>query len=368
MSGGPGPGESAEELFEGAPCGYLTTRLDGTITRVNRTFERLTGLRREDLVGARRLPELLTPGGGMFYETHVGPLLRVQGSIRELAVDVVCADGTRLAALMNATVGGDAIRATLFPATDRRRYEAELLEARRREHAIALDLQRSLLSGELPEEEGLEVGVAYRPAVTGLEVGGDWYDAFALEQGRSVGLVVGDVVGRGLQAAATMGQLRSATRAFASTGLSPGGVLVALDRFARRHQVGALTTLAVAEVDLDRRVARYACAGHPPPVLVAPGRPAAFGWEGRSLPLDTFAGPGPRGEAEVELAAGSMLVLYTDGLVERSDRTLDQGLERLLAAVEGVRDRPMGEVVDGLTRELEAPRPDDVCVLAVRVA
>jgi PAS domain S-box-containing protein len=363
--------ESAEELFEDAPCGYLITRTDGTIVRVNRTFEQWTGLRRENLIDQRRLQDLLTAGGRIYHETHYAPLLKMQGRVREIAVDLVRADGTKLPALINSVLrssqAGELVRTTVFDATDRRGYERELLDARRREQAIALDLQRSLLSGEPPAGEDIDVGVAYRPAVRGLEVGGDWYDAFWLEEGRSAALVVGDIVGRGLEAAATMGQLRSAVRALASTGLSPGGTLVALDRYARLHQVGQMTTLAYADVDLQTRTLRYACAGHPPPVLLEPGRPAAFAWDGRSLPLDAFAVGGPRAEATVDLAPGSSVVLYTDGLIERSDRTIQSGLDGLLAVVEPLRGRPPAELARALASELAAPRPDDVCVLVARV-
>src|SRR5215218_4951022 len=136
-----GPEETAEELYEEAPCGYLTTRPDGTIVRVNATFLRWTGYVREDLVGRRRFAELLTAGGRIYHETHYAPLLRMQGSVREIALDLVRADGRRLPVLVNATLklDGDGeprlVRATVFDATDRQRYERELLRARDRERA-----------------------------------------------------------------------------------------------------------------------------------------------------------------------------------------------------------------------------------------
>ena len=275
------PEDSAEDLFEHAPCGYLSTLPDGTIVRVNRTFEAWTGLRREDLVGAKRFQDLLSPGGRIYHETHYAPLLRMQGSVREIAVEIVRADGTRLAALINSVQHNDeqgrprGIRTTVFDATDRRRYEDELLRARRQEQETAHELSRSLLSGSLPAAPGLEIGVAYHPAERGLEVGGDWYDAFWLDAGDTVGLVIGDVVGRGIGAAATMGQLRSAVRALASTGLPPGRLLDALDAYAERHEVGQMTTLIYAQLGLGSRRLRYACAGHPPPLILGPGRSRA---------------------------------------------------------------------------------------------
>jgi len=367
--------DTAEDLFEEAPCGYLSTRPDGTIVRVNRTFERWTGLRREELLAGRRLQDLLSPGGRIYFETHFAPLLRMQGAVREIAVEIVRADGSRLPALVNAVLRHDAagrpsvVRVTVFDASDRRRYEQELVRARRREEEIALELQRSLLAGELPDDDRVELAVGYGPAERGLEVGGDWYDAFRLEEPNALGVVVGDVMGRGIGAAATMGQLRSALRALASTGLPPGALLDALDRYARRHAIGRMTTLAYAQVDLGTRRVRYACAGHPPPALVAPGGGASFAWGGRSLPLDTHPLAPPRPEASADLAPGTTLVLYTDGLVERRDRPVMAGLDELLGVLDRLGSEPPGALVEALRRELtgDAPGTDDVCVLALRL-
>jgi len=131
--------ESAEDLYDNAPCGYLSTTPDGTIVRVNATFLRWTGYRREELVGARRLSDLLTAGGRIYHETHYAPLLRMQGSVREIALDLVCAGGDRLPVLLNSQLKLDAggapqlVRTTVFEARDRKRYEEELLAARNRE-------------------------------------------------------------------------------------------------------------------------------------------------------------------------------------------------------------------------------------------
>ncbi|MEA2478111.1 MAG: phosphoserine phosphatase RsbU/P [Thermoleophilaceae bacterium] len=365
--------ESAEDLFEDAPCGYLTTRLDGTIVRVNRTFESWTGFDRAELLAGRRLQDLLAPGARIYHETHYAPLLQMQGSVREIAVEFVRANGSRLPALINSVLRRDAggqpqlIRTTVFDATDRRRYERELLNASRREHEIAQLLQRSLLSGELPSDPRLGLEVVYRPAVAGLEVGGDWYDAFWVGQGEAIGLVVGDVVGRGIEAAATMGQLRSAVRALASTGLAPGPLLDALDAYARRHGVGRMATLIYAQLDLGTRTLRYACAGHPPPLIVSPGAEPYFAWEGRSLPLDAYTSAlAPRADATASLSAGSAVVLYTDGVVERASRPLDAGMDLLLREVAARRDDAAlgGPVVRALH---DSEHPDDRCLLAARL-
>jgi PAS domain S-box-containing protein len=367
--------ESAEELFEDAPCGYLTTDLGGTILRVNRTFEAWTGLTRDHLLGARRFQDLLGAGGRIYYETHYAPLLQMQGWVREIAVELVRADGTTLPALVNAVLRRDAsgapraIRTTIFDATDRRRYGQELLRSRDREHDIAGRLQRSLLDGALPADLRLALGVSYLPSDEGTQVGGDWYDAFWTEA-ETIAVVVGDVVGRGIEAAAAMGQLRSAIRALASTGLGPGALLGALDGYARRHGVGQMATVAYAEVDLGAGALTVACAGHMPPVVAAPDHPPRFVLDGRSAPLDAYVEPTTRPQAEVALAPGALLVLFTDGLIERVDRPLSDGLDAVVAALETRPGMPAQQVAGELTRAMAADRraSDDVCVLALRRA
>ena len=128
--------ESAEELYERAPCGYFSTRVDGTIVKVNQTFLTWTGYGREELVGVKRIHELLPAGDRIYYETHYSPLLLMQGEVGEIAVEIVCRDGRRLPALINSVLTKDAAgtpllsRTSVFDATDRRRYERELLRAR----------------------------------------------------------------------------------------------------------------------------------------------------------------------------------------------------------------------------------------------
>ena len=368
--------DSAEELFENAPCGYLTTRFDGSILKVNRTFEEWTGLRRDELLAGRRFQDLLTAGGRIYHETHYAPLLHMQGSVREIALDIVRADGSRLPALVNSIVREDAagrgrvIRTSIFDATDRRRYEQELVRARTRERDVALALQRSLLTGELPDSDRIRTEVFYRPAGRALEVGGDWYDAFWLEAPDRAVVVVGDVVGHGIDAASAMGQLRSAVRAYASMGLAPGALLVALERYAQRHGVGRMATLAYAEVDIDTRQVRYACAGHPPPAVLDPDGRARLLLAGRSLPLDTAVAPQSRAEATVALPGGGVLMLYSDGLVERRDRPLQAGLDALVTALEQSQRNRRGNLCAAVTDELlgSAGSSDDVCVLAVHLS
>jgi serine/threonine-protein kinase RsbW len=199
-----------------------------------------------------------------------------------------------------------------------------------------------------------------------LEVGGDWHDAFPLD-GDRLGLVVGDVVGRGIQAAAAMGQLRSATRAVASAELGgPGPVLAALDRFVAGLPLARMATLAYAEVDLARGAVRYACAGHPPPVLVpAEGEPTLL-WNGRRPPLGVPGASEPAPDGEVTLHHGDRLLLYTDGLIERRAETLDVGLARLVATIGDSSSRQPQALLDEVVRILTAAEPaDDVCALCI---
>lgn len=365
--------ETAEDLFENAPCGYVSTSIDGTFLRVNRTFEDWTGRHRDDLVGTRRFQELLAPGARIYYETHVAPLLQLQESVREIAVDVLRADGSRLPALINAVLRHDedgnpaVIRTTIFDATDRRRYEQALLSARRHEQEIARHLQRSMLSGAIPAGDGLEIGVSYQPATDDLEIGGDWFDAFWIDEGEVVGLVVGDVVGKGIDAAAVMGQLRSALRALASTGMPPSGVLDGLDLYVRRHGVGEMTTIAYIQLSIRTGSLRYACAGHPPPLVLVPGAEPEFLWGGRSLPLDAHGEHHRRPEHECTLAPGGLVVLYTDGLVERRARSITDGMEVLAIEAAACAGGTAPAVAESLVRTLRDPsHQDDVCVLTAR--
>jgi PAS domain S-box-containing protein len=529
--------EDAEQLFERAPCGYLTMRLDGTIERVNGTFLGWTGLAASEVVG-RRFVEMLSAGGRIYHETHYAPLLVMQGAVREIAFDIVCADGKRLPVLVNASLDGDAageprlIRAAVFGASHRREYERSLLRARDderaarerterlqrvsralvatldpagigaavleavaaiatsgqalvvlvdadarsvepaawlgeqptlgqslldepglaplrdaltdvdgetavaapaafagvpaaawgegiavqpcvaegrvvaaicigrstagpldeleraflaglseqcalalerarlfdHEHDVARTLQRNLLAGSFPQDPRVELAAFYRPGVRGLSVGGDWYDAFTPAPGHLM-LVVGDIVGRGLEAASAMGRLRSAVRALAVAGFSPAELLTRLDAFAELDEPVRMTTLVCVDIELARGRACIASAGHLPALLLADGDEPQLVWAGRSLPLGALVISQPRAEFAFELRAGSRLILYTDGLVERRSRPIDSGFERLVAEAARSRDLPLAEMIGEVTRRLLGGEAadDDVCLMAVRV-
>ena len=673
--------EDPGELYEHAPCGYLTTTPDGTIVKVNETFLAWTGYTRADLVGVRRFRDLLTPGGQIYHESHYAPLLRMQNDVHEVAFDLVCADGRRLPTLINSVLGRDPagrprlIRTTIFNATERRGYERELLNARRiaedserrvrvlqkivaglsaaateaevaevlagapgpafgatassvwltgadrgglievsaadpgvaagaaaevarrgelevivapekaedrfgglaeamrdagrtlavllplatgpagdqaevrgvlafsfaeprelsesellvirllgqqggqsldrarlydaarlrearvtflagttremdeenrltarakrlverlvpevaewasvrlqvggppgllaesggpppdpeliadqiarvtvsgealwpaadatgvgtavlpltarglvlgtlalrlegarrtvaesgflteltsraalalenarlyeQERAVARTLQRSLLSGSVPRDSRFVVETQYHAAAQGLEVGGDWFDAFMVTPDK-LAIVVGDVVGRGIDAAATMGQLRSAVRAVASADAGPAKVLRKLDRFVDRVITAKMATVAYCEINLTTNVMTYACAGHLPPLLHEPASQARYLMGARSAPLGSRAGKRDRVEEKVKLASGSRLLLYTDGLVERRNRPIDQGLDTMAREWARRRDAPTAGLAAGFADLMVGTdHTDDVCLLCL---
>lgn len=232
---------------------------------------------------------------------------------------------------------------------------------------VAQELQQALLRTGPFEDPRFAVATAYRPGEAGLEVGGDWHDAFLVDDTTLV-FSVGDVVGRGLHAAAAMGQLRSAVRAVADPHLRPGPLLGRLDQFVALVPDAALATVAYAELDLATGDLRYACAGHPPPLLLpGQGAPPVLLWEGRSTPLGSFFRPDDRHEGNLRLRPGDRVVLYTDGLIEDRDHSLDAGFARLAAAARDVQDRDGSDVASHLIGLPLGPRTDqdDRCLLVV---
>ncbi|MFH8448125.1 SpoIIE family protein phosphatase [Streptomyces fungicidicus] len=226
----------------------------------------------------------------------------------------------------------------------------------------ALTLQRSLLPSHPPVTGGLEVASRYQPGGATSEVGGDWFDVIPLEDGRTA-LVVGDVMGSGIPAAATMGRLRTATHTLASLGLDPAVLLEHLDRITAGLDQ-ALATCVYAVHDPRERRCTIANAGHLPPARVRAGHAAEL----LDLPTGVPLGVGGVGfsTTTVELGPGDRLVLYTDGLVETRRHALDERLDRLL----GLLDRPghsLEEVCDLLLGALREPdNVDDVALLIAR--
>jgi serine phosphatase RsbU (regulator of sigma subunit) len=236
------------------------------------------------------------------------------------------------------------------------------------EHAISRVLQRNLLPLRLPEFPGLEVAVDYLPGASEADVGGDWYDGVVLEDGRVV-LTVGDIAGRGVQAAALMSRLRIALKCYAVDGSSPAEALSRLDAFIAHLPEDYFATVVMIRVDPETREVEYACAGHPPPVLI-PGRDgiASLLEEGRSGPIDVGVQPSERTDASLRLDPGDALLLYTDGLIEQREKPLSDGFRLLLDVLEEIDDSSARELVDRVVSRLQAEHgmEDDVALLAVR--
>jgi PAS domain S-box-containing protein len=228
-----------------------------------------------------------------------------------------------------------------------------------RERIIALTLQRSLLPRRPPECDGIDIASRYLPAVS--EVGGDWFDVLPLGHGK-IGLVVGDVMGKGVHAAAIMGQLRTATRALARLDLPPAELLRHLDDITRSLGETIATCLYVV-CDPWRGRCVACSAGHLPPLLVGPDGTAEYLDTPSGLPLGV--GGASFSAEEWELAQGALLALYTDGLVERRGENIEVGLRALCGLLEGNR-RPLEEICDKVLGALHQEPDDDVALLLAR--
>ena len=262
----------------------------------------------------------------------------------------------------------------LVAATGRLRQQALYAQARaaaaaaRTSVELAERLQRSLLT-DPPTVPGLEMAVRYLPASQHAQVGGDWYDAFPLACGSTM-LVIGDVAGHDIAAASAMAQARGVLRGIAQTvAESPSGVLAALEGALGRLGTDTLITLvvAVAERRPDGSVLlRWSNAGHPPPLVLHDS--GAVDLLERTPDRLLGAGPAWRADHEVVLGAGDVLLLHTDGLIERRGVALDDSTAWLVQHVGTLAGRPLEQLCDGLLEGMSGSVADDVAVLAVRVS
>ncbi|MEU5088445.1 SpoIIE family protein phosphatase [Streptomyces sp. NPDC021356] len=418
--------DSAEDLYETAPCGYLSTMMDGTIARINTTLLDWLGLDRADLVGRRHFTDLLSVGGRLYHETHFAPLLRMQGELRGIALEMKTADGGRLPVLVSSQIkyGGEGepllIRTTVLDASDRRAYEEELLrrrqdaeraraeaeraraeaekaraeeeearveaEAARREaeadrarlaHALAV-LQRSLLPDSLPAVPGLETSVYYHTA-SPHRLGGDFYDLFQID-GKRWAFFLGDVCGKGPEAAALTSLTRYTLRAAALHDPEPAAALTTLntvlyERYAAGGDPRYCTVvhgLVEPGDEPGHMTVRLASGGHPSAlVLRADGHAEYLPTPGGLLVgvLPTA----PVGTAETTLAPGDTLLLYTDGLTEartgpaRDDLYGEDALHAFAGGLAPATPREtiaaLGELLDNFGDGLD----DDTALLALGV-
>jgi phosphoserine phosphatase RsbU/P len=297
------------------------------------------------------------------HTTVLNPILMAKG-IRSL-VGVPLVAGGRVIGVMH--VGSMTNRQftsqdteLLQLAADRAATAVQSMMTRADRTAVAA-LQRSLLPSALPAVRGAELAARFIPG-RGV-VGGDWYDAFVLPSGE-LGMVVGDVAGSGLQAAVIMGRMRSALRAYALESRDPAEVLARLDRKMQHFEPAALATVMYAVFDKTLDRAHISSAGHPPPVVAAPGLPAELA----EIPSDLMIGIAldmRRRVTTVKIPPGGLLGLYTDGLVERREYPLDEGLARLCRALPPEPPEAACAAVMAAMVGAEAV-PDDVALLIFR--
>ncbi|MFE6184043.1 PP2C family protein-serine/threonine phosphatase [Streptomyces sp. NPDC056465] len=325
--------DSAEDLYEHAPCGYLSTLLDGRIAKINTTLLDWLGYERGDLVGRKNFSELLTVGGRLYHETHFAPLLRMQGEISGIALELKTANGSRLPVMVTSTVktGSDGepllIRTTIFDARNRRAYETELLRARQeadrernRLKLLNTTLQKTLLPPALANVPGLDVAAYYHVASID-EVGGDFYDLFPLAAG-TWGMFLGDVCGKGAKAAAVTSLARYTLRAAAVYDPDPAAVLGNLNTVLNHEYNGTdprfcTVVFGLLTPDTQRGGFRITLAsgGHPPALLMRDDGTADY----LPTPGGQLIGVLPDAHIStttVRLAPGDTLLLHTDGLTE----------------------------------------------------
>ncbi|MFF8731582.1 PP2C family protein-serine/threonine phosphatase [Streptomyces sp. NPDC015171] len=390
--------DSAEELYDEAPCGYLSTLMDGTVAKINTTLLNWLDLTREAVVGRMRFTDLLTVGGRLYHETHFAPLLRMQGEINGIALEIKQTGGARIPVLVSSVVKhGDTgepllIRTTVFDARERRAYEEELLRGRkaaeearkqaeadraRLQDALAV-LQQSLLPDTLPPVPGVEAAAYYHTAHPD-RLGGDFYDVFPID-GKRFGFFLGDVCGKGPQAAAVTSLTRYTLRAAALHDPDPVSALTTLNAVLHERYAGGgdprYCTVVFGTLEPDAETGqvavRIASGGHPPVIVVRADGSADFlptpgGLLVGVLPSARFA------TASTVLARGDTLVLYTDGITEArtgEDRTGLFGDEALLAYIARHAGKPPPALIAALTGLLQTfgdGLDDDTALLALGV-
>jgi len=368
-------GLSAREILGRLPAAVaLLHGPDHRVAYVNEAYETAFGPRPTGVPAAEALPELA--------ELSVLPLL-----------DQVLRSGTARTVKSRRTAGGGSYTVTCTPVTawdstqdqgdkkgdgngeggvlvyaadvtDHAEAAERLRTSERRHRETAVTLQRSLLPQELEQPDDLRIAATYQPGGTDAAVGGDWYDVIILGAGRTA-LVIGDVMGRGVRAAAVMGQLRTAVRAYARLDLPPHEVIQLLDGLASEIDASQIATCVYAVHDPNEGQLVYASAGHLPILVREEDGTVQRAADPTGPPLGT--GGWVHTSGTIGLPPGSTAVLYTDGLVERRSEDIDEGVASLAGALSGAKGSPQ-VVCDRLIRSLgvTAEHDDDVAVLVVQ--
>jgi phosphoserine phosphatase RsbU/P len=380
-------GGTVEDYWEHAPCGQIIADPDGRIICVNSTLLRWLGYGPDTLCG-KPFTDLLTVSGRILYDTHFGPLLNMGGDLNGVTVDVVTADGIRLPMFLTANVKSDAdqkpewLRISVVDAADRRAYEKDLLDARQqaekeqtRARKFADTLRNALLPPVLSPPAGLQAAAYFHTASVD-DVGGDFYDLFPLTRTTS-GFFLGDVSGKGVDAAVVTGLTRYTLRAAAVFADDPIEVLHNLNTVLSQELGGELNRFCTLIYGKLTRCdngfdVHLASGGHPPPLL--------FYADGSAYYVDTIGGQAVGITNEPHFVAnrfvltpGDTLVLYTDGITEAStgvgrERYDDEGaLLRFAKAQSPTSASAIVDAVSGLLEGLGPGVEDDTAVLALGV-
>ncbi|MEU7676715.1 GAF domain-containing SpoIIE family protein phosphatase [Micromonospora taraxaci] len=350
-------------LLEGHSGELVATAAKGLEEEVRRGFRVRVGSGFAGRVAATRAPVTIydvTP------DDVVNPILLTKGVRALLGVPMIY-NGNLVGVLHVGSLtlrrfGPDDVR--LLQLVADRASSAGQARAQVLDRQAALALQRSLLPARLPDIPGLDLAARYAPGHD-LGIGGDWYDVFVLPSGW-LGAVIGDVSGHGLPSAVVMGRIRSALRAYALDADDPAEALTSLDRKIHHFEAGTLTTAVYALIAPDRTTVHLSCAGHLPPLLVAPGQPAQLVNVTVDRPLGVGRPMISRRTTVLDLPPGAALVFYTDGLIERRTELIDTGIERLAAAV---RSEPAEALCDHIMTTTAPEHPDDdIALLVIRRA
>ncbi|MEU2409397.1 SpoIIE family protein phosphatase [Streptomyces rubiginosohelvolus] len=358
------PGPALDDLSAREILGRLPAPVallhgpDHRVAYVNDAYEAAFGPRPSGVPAAEAMPEL--------DRLSVLPLL-----------DQVLRSGTPRTVKSRRTTEGGSYTVTCTPiagedgvlvyaadVTDHAEAAERLRTSERRHRETAVTLQRSLLPQELEQPDDLRIAATYQPGGTDAAVGGDWYDVITLGAGRTA-LVIGDVMGRGVRAAAVMGQLRTAVRAYARLDLPPHEVIQLLDVLAAEIDASQIATCVYAVHDPNEGQLVYASAGHLPILVRDEDGTVHRAADPTGPPLGT--GGWVHTSGTIALPPGSTAVLYTDGLVERRSEDIDEGVASLARALSGAKGSPQ-LVCDRLIRSLgvTAEHDDDVAVLVVQ--